>query len=68
MIFSLNEMYQLDCKLFGTEVLNEISGVSGSWFLAGSTGTPLNVQIRDMLSALHVEIQNDFNEGWSEQL
>ena len=42
-LFSLNETYQLASKLFGTEIMNEIAGFSGSWFSAGSTGTPLNV-------------------------
>ena len=41
-LFSLNETYQLVSKLFGTEIMNEIAGVSGSWVSAGSTGTPLN--------------------------
>jgi hypothetical protein len=42
-IFSLTETYQLALRLIGTEIWNEIAGVSSSCFSAGSTGTSLNV-------------------------
>jgi len=42
-IFSLTETYQLALAVIGTEIWNEIAGVSGSCSSAGSTGTPLNV-------------------------
>lgn len=40
---SLIETYQLNSKSSGTEIMNEIAGVSGSCFPAGSTGTPFSV-------------------------